>query len=84
MRYIIILLLFFSCTNQNSVSVIDKKVDDMIKTTNHLELWEWFQNYEPEKGFMWSNHDNIAAISSGLDNNNHSGASFGICMRQIQ
>ena len=30
MRYIIILLLFFSCTNQNSVSNIDKKVDDIL------------------------------------------------------
>ena len=30
MRYIIILLLFFSCTNQNSVSDIDKKADDIL------------------------------------------------------
>ena len=30
MRYIIILLLFFSCTNQNSVSDIDKKTDDIL------------------------------------------------------
>ena len=63
---------------------MNQEINDMINTTNRLELWEWFQEYEPEKGFMWSNHDNIAAISSGLDNNNHSGASFGICMRQIQ
>ena len=30
MRYIIILLLFFSCTNQNLVSDIDKKADDIL------------------------------------------------------
>ena len=30
MRYIIILLLFFSCTNQNSVYDIDKKADDIL------------------------------------------------------
>ena len=30
MRYIIIILLFFSCTNQNSVSDIDKKADDIL------------------------------------------------------
>ncbi len=30
MRYIIIILLFFSCTNQNSVSDIDTKADDIL------------------------------------------------------
>ena len=30
MRYIIIILLFFSCTNQNLVSNIDKKADDIL------------------------------------------------------
>ena len=30
MRYIFILILFFSCTNQNLKSDIDQKVDDII------------------------------------------------------
>ena len=33
---------------------------------------------------MFWGHENVNAISDGLECNNHSGASFGMCMRQIQ
>lgn len=63
-----------------------REIDDMIKTTNRLELWEWFRDEKPPEcdGYMFWDHENVNAISNGLENNNHSGASFGMCMRQIQ
>lgn len=62
------------------------EIDDMIKTTNRLQVWEWFRDEKPpkDKGYMYWGHENINAVSDGLENNNHSGASFGMCMRQIQ
>ena len=63
-----------------------REIDDMIKTTNRLELWEWIRDENPPegKGYMFWNHKNVNDISNGLENNNHSGASFAMCMRQIQ
>ena len=66
--------------------IMKLEVDDMIKTINRLELWEWFRDEKPPEGegYMFWGHKNVNAISNGLENNNHSGASFGMCMRQIQ
>lgn len=65
---------------------MNSDIDDMIKTVNRLEVWEWFRDEEPpnNKGYMYWDHKNINAISDGLENNWHSGASFGMCMRQLQ
>jgi hypothetical protein len=65
---------------------MSSEIDDMIKTTNRLELWEWIcdQNPPEGKGYMFWDHENVEAISNGLENNNHSGFSFAMCMRQIQ
>ena len=65
---------------------MNQEIDDMIKTTNRLQVWEWFRDEEPPEnaGYCYWGHENVNAISNGLENNNHSGASFGICMRQIQ
>ena len=65
---------------------MNPEIDDMIKTTNRLELWEWFRDSPPpkDKGYSWWKHENIDAISKGLENNNHSGSSFSMCMQQMQ
>ena len=65
---------------------MNPEIDDMIKTTNKLQVWEWFRDESPPKdeGYTFWNHINVNAISDGLENNNHSGASFGMCMRQMQ
>mgnify|MGYP003685492397 CR=1 FL=1 len=59
---------------------------DMAKTTTRLKLWNWFKNESPPKneGYQFWDDENINKISDGLENNNHSGATFGYCMRQIQ
>ena len=42
-----------------------REVDDMIKTTNRLELWEWIRDQNPPEGegYMFWNHENVNAIS---------------------
>jgi len=65
---------------------MNKEIKDMINTVNRLEIWDWFRNENPpeDKGYSWWDHPNIDLISKGLNNNNHSGASFAGCLREIQ
>ena len=59
---------------------------DMAQTITRLGLWDWFKNEKPpdNRGYMFWGHPNINLISSSLKNNQHSGATFGYCMRQMQ
>ena len=59
---------------------------DMATTISKLELWDWLKNYNPpeDEGFTYSNDPNISKISNGLQNNSHSGATFGYCMRCME
>ena len=59
---------------------------DMAQTTTRLALWNWFKNEPPpkNKGYCFWGHENVNKISNGLENNDHSGATFGYCMRQMQ
>lgn len=59
---------------------------DMADTVSRLELWDWFKNESPPdgKGYSWWEHPNINKISNGLNNNQHSGATFAYCMRCMQ
>ena len=59
---------------------------DMAETTTRLGLWEWFRTEDPPggKGYMYWGHPNVSKINNGLKNNEHSGATFGYCMRQMQ
>ena len=63
-----------------------KELLDMAKTTTRFGLWGWFKVYEPPKedGFMFCQHENVDKINKGLENNNHSGATFGYAMRIMQ
>lgn len=59
---------------------------DMADTTSRLELWSWFKTESPPEGcgYTYWGHENVNKISDNLKNNDHSGATFGYCMRQIQ
>ena len=58
---------------------------DMADTITRLELWDWFHNSPPmSTGYMYWDHENKNKISNGLKNNQHSGATFAYCMRQMQ
>ena len=62
-----------------------RSLKDMADTVTHLELWQWFHERPPsDTGYMYWGHENVSKISDGLENNDHSGATFGYCMRQMQ
>tara|TARA_A100001015_G_scaffold228077_1_gene257715 strand:- start:1889 stop:2191 length:303 start_codon:yes stop_codon:yes gene_type:complete len=57
---------------------------DMADTITRLKLWNWFKNQQnPKSGYNFWNHKNIQKISNNLKNNNHSGATFGYCIKQM-
>ena len=59
---------------------------DAANTITRLELWDWFKNESPPKnsGYAFWDHENKTKISNGLQNNDHSGATFAYCMRCMQ
>jgi hypothetical protein len=61
-------------------------VKDMADTVTRLKLWDWFRTETPPEGqgYMFWSHHNVDIISDGLKNNQHSGATFGYCMRLMQ
>ena len=61
-------------------------IKDMCDTVTRLELWDWFRNASPPEGqgYMFWGHENVDKISNGLNDNPHSGATFGYCMRLMQ
>ena len=58
---------------------------------DQTRLWDWLKNYEvdPSRGFMFANEPEINLIGNVMEQNNapvqvgHSGASFGITMRNL-
>ena len=48
-----------------------------------IDLYTWFVNYTPSDstGYMFDRHPNVARISTLVNSDGHSGASFGTCMR---
>jgi hypothetical protein len=61
-------------------------LQDMDAAVTKANMWDWLKMYEPpaDKGFMWDNHPNISIISSKLEHDGHSGASFAWTLRNIQ
>ena len=49
-------------------------------------LVSWLINYTPPagKGFQFSDHDNVKKICKLTESDEHSGASFGLCLRAVQ
>jgi hypothetical protein len=54
------------------------EVHDMYTTVQRLGLEDWIKNYNGEEYQRYS--DEINKISDGLEDNNHSGASFSGCL----
>ena len=48
--------------------------------------WDFLKKYEPESGFIWSSHPIVRRIGEECENLGvgHSGASFGVVMREMQ
>jgi hypothetical protein len=61
-------------------------LDDMYKAITQAELWTWMAHpsIPGDGGFMFSSHPEIAEISKKLKYTEHSGSSFGLCMRVMQ
>ena len=61
-------------------------VKDMCDTVTRLELWDWFLTESPpdDCGYTYWSHPNVNKINNGLHDNQHSGATFGYCMRLMQ
>ena len=64
----------------------DKCIDRMTLVVKDNDLCDWLKNFEPDKdkGFMFTQHENINIISQAVANDGHSGASFAICMRAVK
>jgi hypothetical protein len=58
---------------------------------DQTKLWDWLKNYEvnPKYGFMFASEQEINVIGNMMENNSapyqqsHSGASFGLTMRNL-
>jgi len=65
-----------------------KMLKNMYDTITELNLWDWLENFTPEKdkGFMWSPAPEIGQIGHHpkVDSDGHSGASFAFCMRHME
>lgn len=61
-------------------------VNNMFQFIISNNLQEWFQDFEPDsdKGYMWSSSPIIDKISNGVEDDCHSGATFGYCLRIMQ
>ncbi len=59
---------------------------NMYDAISRLNLWDWLSHFTPEagKGFMFSSNPEITAIGQAIEADGHSGASFAICMRQME
>ena len=63
-----------------------ESLKDMADTIDRLEFWDWLKNENPpsNEGYMFWDHKNVNAISDGLNDNQHSGATFAFAMRCMQ
>ena len=65
-----------------------KMLKNMYDAITDLNLWNWLENFTPEKdkGFMWSSSPEIGHIGHHpkVDSDGHSGASFAWTMRHME
>jgi len=58
---------------------------DMYAAITKAEAWDWVKEDPGEGGFMFSTSPTLAKICAHMDDRvGHSGASFAMCMRQMQ
>jgi len=71
--------------NKNGADQNTKQlVHNAVEAVNKLKLWDWFRTYNPERGYMFENHENIDAMTRETETMGHSGATFGFTLRYIQ
>lgn len=74
-------------TTPDFTSIACQATRDMCQAIWELGLWEFVCNFEDDKrGFMYSGDPRIELIIEHplVDNHGHSGASFGMCVRNVQ
>ena len=62
-------------------------VKDAYDAVTECNLWEWMRTYSPNDGmgFMFSSHPNLTEINKHMKMlDDHSGASYGWTMRQLE
>ncbi len=59
---------------------------NMYDAISHLNLWDWLRDHMSDgaKDLMFSSAPEITAISQATEADGHSGASFALCMRQME
>jgi hypothetical protein len=80
-------------TNDNIIDIDFNRIRSCVATRNmcmavrQLGLWDFIRDFEDDRdGFMFSNNPDVHKISSHplVERHGHSGASFGICCRNVQ
>jgi hypothetical protein len=59
-------------------------VKDAYEATEITESWEYLKNFEPNRGFMFTDDPIVNKIGKNFKYDGHSGSSYGWTMRQIQ
>lgn len=65
---------------------IQTQVTHMSQAISELQLWDWLANFEPERGFVWSDDPNVNAIATHplVVEDGHTGCSFALYLRHMQ
>ena len=74
-------------TTPDFSSIVCQATRDMCQAIWELGLWEFVCNFKDDKrGFMYSGDPRIKLIYDHhlVDKHGHSGASFGMCARNVQ
>jgi len=51
---------------------------------NTLNLWHWIKCFDPNKGFVFSGHNNVSKLQNALQNDDHTGVTFACLLRLLQ
>ena len=73
--------------NEDFNSISCEMTRDMCMAVRQLGLWEFVRNFgDDRRGFMFSNAPEVNNIGNHplVERHGHSGASFGMCCRNVQ
>jgi hypothetical protein len=76
-----------ACNELDFSRISCEATHDMCLAVRQLGIWDFVREFEDEQhGFMFSNDPRVAQIGNHplVDRHGHSGASFGICCRNVQ
>ena len=83
---------FYGSFNTQFEFVDDEQTREYLKSAHRAittcELWDWMSTYNPDSGFMWSQHPNMDKIKKEMRkdeiNSYHSGSSYALIMREVE